>query len=207
MLNLLGREITYFIIRVIGFTFLAAFLLLSSDFSFSVLGTLGYIVISYAVSYLVAGLKFAEHFPALNKYHFASTTKSTNPESLSDQEWALKQARYLKTGIDAKRIFLSPSEDGLICVPIILIGVNSVSALLGGVAFGLLHIGRFTYLECIAKAIAYGLICYFILPLGLLTVVVGHLVTNSLSLVLLRVIIWKLSKQELSRGADSRRSV
>ena len=85
----------------------------------------------------------------------------------------------------AKAVALTPGEDGLICVPLLLVGINPLSAALGGIVFGLLHVERFTYLECIAKSITYGL---FVLPHGLLTVVLGHLIMNGIGFAGLRVI-------------------
>jgi hypothetical protein len=99
----------------------------------------------------------------------------------------LKQAEYLSALFRGTAILSSPAEDGLICVPVLLLGISPVSALMGGFAFGLLHIGRFTYLECIGKGVTYTLLCYFLLPYGVLTVVIGHLIMNGVTFVALQV--------------------
>jgi hypothetical protein len=166
------------------------FLFVSRDYAFSIVGVAGYLLISILTSYLLVGLRFAEHFPKLNSYYFFPRTGTEEP--LSEKEWALKQAEYLESSFSGKRIFLTPAEDGLICVPLLIVGINPFTALLGGFAFAFLHIGRFTYLECIGKGVIYSLVCFLILPSGLLTVVVGHFAMDALGLATLRLIKQKL---------------
>lgn len=182
------------ILRVSGFSLLAAFLLLWSDFSFSLVGALGYVLISFAVSYLIAALKIAERFPKLDRYHFVA--EKDLQQSASQEEWAAKQAAYLESGFRGQRIFLTPSEDGLICVPVVLLGINPLTALLGGAVFGLLHLARFTYVECMGKAVIYALACYFVLPYGLLTIVAGHFMNDLLALLLLKLIRRHLERRQ-----------
>jgi hypothetical protein len=72
-----------------------------------------------------------------------------------------------------------------------------------------LHLGRFTYLECIGKSITYALVCYFVLPHGVLTVAVGHLIMNGVAFVGIQVARRKLSKKLRSNptvDADARNS-
>lgn len=107
---------------------------------------------------------------------------------LSNNEWVIKQAQYFESGFQKKAILLTPSEDGLICVPVILAGINPVSVVLGGLTFGFLHLGRFTYLDCIGKGVIYSLVCLLILPHGLLTVIAGHFGMDLLALASLKVI-------------------
>lgn len=186
MIKLLNNSITYAVLRVAGFLLLAAYLLLWSDFSFSWIGALTYVVISFGLSYLIAALRIAERFPKLDRYHFVADEDLQ--QSASREEWAAKQAAYVESGFRGVRIFLTPSEDALICVPVLLLGINAVTALAGGALFGLLHLGRYTYIECIGKAVIYALACYFVLPYGLLTIVTGHFINDAVSLLLLKLI-------------------
>jgi hypothetical protein len=103
----------------------------------------------------------------------------------------------------AKAVFFTISEDGFICVPILLIGINPFAALAGGAVFGVIHLGRFTYLECIAKAVIYSLACLWVLPYGLLTLVAGHFTSDVIVLLLLKMIKRKLAEQ----AAASRRQL
>jgi hypothetical protein len=114
---------------------------------------------------------------------------------VSSDDWALKQANYLNSGFRAKAVLSTPAEDGLICVPVLLAGIGPVSILLGGLAFGFLHLGRFTYLECMAKSITYAAVCYFVLPHGVLTVVLGHAIMNGIAFLGIQIARRRLSEK------------
>jgi hypothetical protein len=133
-------------------------------------------------------------FPRLNDY-LLYRNDGHKEASLSGDEWALRQAGYLGSGFRGKTILITPAEDGLVCVPVLLVGIGWLSAALGGIAFGLIHLGRFTYLECIGKSITYALVCYFVLPHGLLTVALGHMITNGIAFIAIQVAKRKLSKK------------
>lgn len=200
MIQVLNKSITYTVLPIAGFSVLPTYLLLWRHFSFSWIGVLAYVVTSFGLSYLVAALKVAERFPSLDRYHFVAV-KDLH-QSASVEDWGVKQATFLASGFRRGRILLTPSEDALICVPILLLGVNPVTALAGGALFGVLHLGRFTYLECIAKAGIYALACYFILPDGLLTIVAGHFIVDALALLLLNLIRRVLERRLGSRQAS-----
>jgi hypothetical protein len=156
------------------------------DFTLSIAWAFGYVAMSLLVALAITKLKVSERLPVLNGYLLYSA-KSTNTDArLSQEEWTKRKAAYLESGFRRAQILFTPAEDALICVPILLIGINAFTASIGGIAFGLMHLGRFTYLECIGKSFIYGLACYFILPHGLLTVVMGHLILDALGWLLLK---------------------
>lgn len=188
MIRLLAKDSTFWVLRTVGFVFLTTFLFLFDDYEFSIFGAIGYFAIAVLVPYLMVGSKLSDHFPKLNRYYFFPANKTDEDEPLSDEEWAVRQATYLEAGFRGKEVLFTPSEDGLICVPILLVGINPFTAFLGGLTFGFLHLGRFTYFECIGKAVIYGLVCYLILPLGLLTLVAGHLITDLVGVIFLKLI-------------------
>jgi len=198
MINLLNKSIAYVVLRVAGFSLLAMYLLLWLDFSFSWIGALAYVLISFGVSYLMAALRIAERYPPLNRYNFVADKDLQ--QSTSRDDWASKQAAYLESGLGGSRILLTPTEDALVCVPVLLLGINPLTALLGGALFGLLHLGRFTYLECIGKAVIYSLVCYFVLPYGLLTVVVGHFANDAVSLLILKLVRRALERRKMEQS-------
>ncbi len=136
---------------------------------------------------MVVVLGLPKRLPKLDRYHFAHGSAGTESKPLSESEWVLKQAEYTKSGFRNKAILFSPSEDGLVCVSVILAGISLASAILGGLIFGFLHLGRFTYLDCIGKAIIYGLVCFLVLPHGLLTVITGHFGMNLFAWMALKV--------------------
>ena len=78
---------------------------------------------------------------------------------------------------------LIPGEDGLFFVPLLLIGVTPVTAALTSVLFGLAHYPLFPVKYCIVKTTLFFLVAVFILPHGLATVIVGHLLLDGAVLV------------------------
>ena len=185
---------TYIAIRVVGFTLLGTYLFLSDDWRVSPYGVLAFGAIAFSVSWLVVTLKIADRFPKLNRYLLFPRNDQCAAHTLTENEWALAQANYLESGLRGATILASPSEDGMICVPILVAGLGPIASVVGGVAFALLHLGRFTYVECISKGIFYALVCFFVLPHGLLNVVLGHLFMN-----LLALIVIKVAKRALAR--------
>ncbi|MHC4251507.1 MAG: hypothetical protein ACYS9X_20505 [Planctomycetota bacterium] len=83
-------------------------------------------------------------------------------------------------------LLLTPGEDGLFLVPLLVAGANAVSAAVVAVLFAAAHLRIFKPRECIAKALAYYLICLVVLPHGLLTVVAGHVLVDGLAVAFFR---------------------
>jgi cation transporter-like permease len=142
-----------------------------------------YVGISLSVGWFFSiVLRLHERFRALDRYLSADRVDNTTNEQMTRDEWALAYVKYhLDSGLRTRSVLLSPAEDGLVCVPVLLLGIGPVQAAIGGAVFGILHLGRFTRLDCAAKAIIYGLVCYYVLPHGLLTVVLGHYMTNGMA--------------------------
>ena len=153
---------------------------------------------SFVVGWTFVSLRFSERFPRLNTHLLYPANERVTESPLSEDEWALRQAKYVESGMRGGLILTAPAEDGFICVPVLLTAISPISALVGGIVFGCMHLARFTYLECIGKAIAYALVCYVVLPHGLLTVVAGHLLMDVSGLAVLKV-----AQHRLSRKASS----
>lgn len=73
---------------------------------------------------------------------------------------------------------LLAGEDGFFFVPILLLGINPVSAAVVAVAYAAIHYPEFPLKHCITKAILIFLIASLILPNGLASVIVGHLLLD-----------------------------
>lgn len=73
---------------------------------------------------------------------------------------------------------LLAGEDGFFFVPILLLGINPVSAAVVAVAYAAIHYPEFPLKYCITKAILIFLIATLILPNGLASVIVGHLLLD-----------------------------
>jgi len=178
---------------LVGFVLLGSYLIATGDWRISPVWALAFPAISFSVAWGFVGLKLFNRLPKLNRYLLFPVGDQENEAPLSYDEWSLRQANYLESSFRGKAILTTPAEDGLICVPVLLVGITALSTALGGIAFGLMHLGRFTYLECIGKSITYALVCYFVLPYGLLTVVLGHMIMNGLSFVGIQLAKRKLS--------------
>lgn len=208
MQRLFKSRRTYIALRILGFGLLGSYLVVTGDLGVSLIWALAFPAISVSVASAFVGLKLFDLFPRLNDY-LLYRNDGHKEASLSGDEWALRQAGYLGSGFRGKTVLISPAEDGLICVPVLLVGIGWLSAALGGIAFGFIHLGRFTYLECIGKSITYALVCYFVLPHGLLTVVLGHMITNGIAFIAVQVAKHKLSNKLRSNrtvDADARDS-
>jgi hypothetical protein len=197
-------------LTTLGWPLLVGYVLVTEDWRVSPAWALAFPAISFAVAGLFIGLKLFDRFPKLNGYLLYSDTDETRPAAVSSDDWALKQAEYLNSGFRAKAVLSTPAEDGLICVPVILLGIGPLAAVVGGIAFGLLHLERFTYLECVGKSITYAAVCYLILPHGVLTVVLGHAIVNGIAFVGLQIARRRLSEKLRSNSTlhtDARASV
>jgi len=184
----------YTLMRVVGFGLLAGYLWYSADWRVSAIWVVAFPVISLAVAGTSTVLRISERLPGLNSYLLYPVESHNPAAALSESEWALRQAKYLESGMRGGMILTTLAEDGLICVPVILLGLSPLSAIVAGIAFGCIHLARYTYLDCISKAFIYTLVCYWVLPFGILTVALGHLLMDAFGLGVLKLAKYKLSK-------------
>jgi len=202
------------VLGILGFGLLGSYLVVTDDWRISPIWALAFPAISFSVAWAFVGLKAFDRFPKLNAYLLHPNTDEKKEAPMSGDKWSLRQAHYLESGFRGKAILTTPAEDGLICVPVLLVGIGAVSAALGGLVFGFIHLGRFSYLECIGKGTTYALVCYFVLPHGLLTVACGHLIMNGVAFLAIQVAKRKLSEKLRSsptantdpRDGDARRA-
>jgi hypothetical protein len=174
-------------ILAVGFGLLVGYLIQTRDWGISVGWALVFPLISFSVARATVALKLHARLPGLNRYVLYPVRDGKTEPPLTDREWTIRQVNWLINEFRGKGVFLTPGEDALICVPVLLVGIHPLSAFLGGVAFGVMHLARFTYLDCIAKGSTYALVCYFVLPQGLLTVVLGHFIMNGIGFAVLQV--------------------
>ena len=182
-------------LRAVGWGLLAGYLAFTGDLRVSVWALL-VPVIAFFVGLLASWFKLFDNFPKLNHYLLYSEADPRRPTPVSDDDWALKQTEYLNGMTQGgKALIMSPWEDGLICVPVLLVGIGPLSATMAGIAFGFLHLGGFTYLQCILRGISYAVVCYLLLPYGVLTVVAGHFIMNGISFAGVQIARRKLSEK------------
>ena len=168
---------------ILGLLFLVGYFSFSGGWRVSVPWAFAYVGISLSVGWFFAVvLRIHERLPKLDRYLPFDRQDNASSQQMTEDEWNLAYVKYhLDSGLRTRAALLSPAEDGFICVPVLMLGIGPVQAALAGVVFGALHLGRFTYLDCLAKAVIYGLVCLYVLPHGLLTVVLGHFMTNGVA--------------------------
>jgi hypothetical protein len=172
-----------------------AYLVVFRDGTFSIPWTFGFLACAASVAAVAWLLNAPARFPRLDRHLFYSGARTT-PPPLTHEEWLKQYAEweqeifeYNISRVQLRSIVFTPAEDGLICVPLLLVGLNPISAIGGGIVFGILHLRGCTYLDCIFKTAIYSLVCLFVLPHGLLTVVVGHFVNDFVGWVALKAML------------------
>jgi len=81
--------------------------------------------------------------------------------------------------LEKKRTWLLiPAEDGLTAAPLAFIGVDVWSIAGSAAVFGALHYPAFAWSPCVAKSISRFVALLLLLPYGLWSVVVGHLLLD-----------------------------
>ena len=170
--NLAASPWTYRVLRSAGVVLLLGYLRTVGHANISWWWALCYPLIAISVAYALILARLPTLMPALNGYF----TPHQMVKTTTEVEWgALKAGQLVK---NIRGMFVSPAEDGLFCVPVLLAGINPISALCAGALFGVAHLGSYSYLECLGKAIYYSAVCLILLPHGLLKVVVGHVLSN-----------------------------
>lgn len=90
---------------------------------------------------------------------------------------------------------LLPGEDGFFFVPLLLVGITPITATVTAVAYAAIHYPEFPVKHCFSKAVAVFLIATLVLPHGLGSVVIGHLILDALT--------YQLWSQRTSRSVVS----
>lgn len=173
------------------------------DFSFSFGWAFMQVVIVFGVALGVTHLGITKLLPSLDVYHMHSRMKESDIENPdSDDEYYQQKVIYMEGLFEKQSVVFIAAEDGLICVPVLLIGLSPITAVLAGIVFGWLHLPRFTYFECLIKSITYTIVCLLVLPKGILTVVVGHYLTDGFGWLVLKFTKKYINKLESPNKAN-----
>jgi hypothetical protein len=89
---------------------------------------------------------------------------------------------------------MAPAEDGFFCAPLLMFGIDPISAAGAGLLFGFLHLQNYNFFECIGKGIFYGVACFVILPHGFLTMAAGHFIVDFAGVLML--LYWRLRRAD-----------
>ena len=181
MIEFLYKKSTLWVIRIAGMLFLVSYLLIYQDFSFSLTWVFLYVAIVLGVATGLTSLGIHRLIPSLGAYYVPRKMQESVAEDLEqeDDPYRMREA-YMKSLFNKKSVGFLAAEDGLIGVPLLLLGINPLSVFIAGIVFGVLQLPRFTYFECLIKGITYMLICLLVLPNGILTVVLGHYLTDGI---------------------------
>ena len=83
-----------------------------------------------------------------------------------------------------RALLLLPGEDGLFFVPLLWVGITPISAACVSVAYAAVHYPQFPAKYCAAKSVFLFGIATTVLPHGLGSVIVGHLVGDAIAFLL-----------------------
>jgi len=102
--------------------------------------------------------------------------------------------------------FLIPAEDGFFLLPLLYIGLNPISAAIAAAVFAAAHYPVFPWRYCLPKGIAYFFVAIFVLPRGIWSVVVAHLLVDTamFGLILLTKVEGKPTLRRLLRALKTR---
>jgi TPR repeat protein len=104
-----------------------------------------------------------------------------------------KETQFLKDSIDSAvkkkplQLLLIPTEDGFFLLPLLYIGITPISAAIAAVLFAAAHYPLFPWRYCLPKGIAYFFVALFVLPLGIWSVVLAHMIID-LTLVIISLL-------------------
>lgn len=87
-----------------------------------------------------------------------------------------------------KVLLLLPGEDGLFFVPLWTIGINPITALICAGLYAFAHTGQYHLRHVIIKMTGLFLVALFVLPRGLLNVIIGHAIVDGVGLVAFRIV-------------------
>jgi len=178
--KVMGSRWTVRIARVVGSGLYIFYLARADSWQLSIAWALAYVAIGLTVSFAFVPVSHSNRFPGLSHYLLQDFPQATySGPRLHRWDYLVSQPRAF--------FFSIPAEDGLVCVPLLMIGVNPVNACLAGAVFGLKHLAGYTYLECIAKFVYYAAACLIVLPHGLLTMTAGHLIGDAMVFAVLKV--------------------
>jgi len=101
---------------------------------------------------------------------------------------ASKNVRRLARVVARKpsHLLLVPGEDGFFFLPLVYLGITPVSAAAAAGLFALVHLATRTSQACVVLFVAWFLVCLIVLPHGILPVVFGHLVLDTLAYLVMR---------------------
>jgi hypothetical protein len=80
-----------------------------------------------------------------------------------------------------RELLLLPGEDGFFLVPLLWVGITPISAACASVAYGAVHYPQFPAKYCAVKSVSIFVIALTVLPHGLGSVIVGHLVADAIA--------------------------
>jgi predicted negative regulator of RcsB-dependent stress response len=82
---------------------------------------------------------------------------------------------------------LLPGEDGIFFVPLLWVGITPLTAGIAAAAFAAIHYPEFSIRSCVPKFVSLFCVAMVVLPHGIGTVVVGHLLVDTVAYTVLRL--------------------
>jgi hypothetical protein len=123
-------------------------------------------------------------FPMLFAFVFAPALKllrerdtSSRPTPRQEAESASKNM-YSHFRSRPWKLLLAAGEDGVFFLPLLYVGINPIAALISSFVYAFMHYLVFPLWDCFMKWLFFFVVAMWILPHGIVTVVVGHVASD-----------------------------
>lgn len=123
-------------------------------------------------------------FPVLFAFVFEPALKLLRKRDTSSRptpcQEAVSTSKNVYSRIQARPwdLLLAAGEDGVFFLPLLYVGINPIAALVSSFVYAFMHYPVFPLWDCIMKWLFFFVVAMWILPHGIVTVVVGHVLGN-----------------------------
>jgi hypothetical protein len=118
-------------------------------------------------------------YPALD---WASRTQQMATEEMSEQAVSEIKRHPIRLAL------LIPGEDGIFFVPLLWVGITPLTAGVAAAAFAAVHYPQYSIRACVPKFVFLFGIAMVVLPHGIGSVVVGHLLVDAMAFTALNLL-------------------
>jgi hypothetical protein len=140
--------------------------------------SIAYVVLNLGVSTVLYTCIVA---PAVRRFRKRRPDSTLDP---NEEAMATANAVYSHVRKEPWKLLMVAGEDGVFFLPLLYIGISPVAALSASFAYAVMHYQLFPLWACGMKWLVCYIVAIWILPHGIMTVVVGHLINDGLLFVL-----------------------
>ncbi len=161
-------------LKVVG-TGLLAFHIIRNSFTVEP----GLVAMYLAIVFSVGFAFVVVIYPAVD---WASGTQQTASQGMSEQMASAIKRHPLRLAL------LIPGEDGIFFVPLLWVGITPLTAGVAAAAFAAVHLPEYSIRACAPKFVFLFAVAMVVLPQGIGSVVVGHLLVDAIAFTTLNLL-------------------